>query len=123
MPRAMATMRAVTTTAGARAGGRRATATARARRTTASRALTRDLAQVALELDGETLTAAAAAVLGLGAGLGIPIFFVQQEKRDKERLEEIRELKSGDAQGDWGADDAGGDPGTASVAVFGPTRV
>ena len=92
MPRAMATMRTATTTAGARAGGRRATATARARRTTASRALTRDLAQVALELDGETLTAAAAAVLGLGAGLGIPIFFVQQEKRDKERLEEIREL-------------------------------
>ena len=33
-----------------------------------------------------------AAVLGIGAGLGIPIFFVTQETRDKERIEEIREL-------------------------------
>jgi len=31
-------------------------------------------------------------VLGVGAGLGVPIFFVMQEERDKERLEEIREL-------------------------------
>ena len=28
----------------------------------------------------------------IAAGLGIPIFFVTQENRDKERIEEIREL-------------------------------
>jgi len=57
-----------------------------------ARAIARDIAQVALELDADTLTAIGAGVLGVGAGLGIPIFFVWQEKRDKERLEEIREL-------------------------------
>ncbi len=31
-------------------------------------------------------------MLGIAAGLGIPIFFVTQEQRDKERIEEIREL-------------------------------
>ena len=51
-----------------------------------------ELASVGLEMTEETFTAVAAAVLGLGAGLGIPIFFVAQERRDKERLEEIREL-------------------------------
>jgi len=51
-----------------------------------------EIAQTALEMDSETITAGLAAVAGLGAGLGIPIFFVWQEKRDKERLEEIREL-------------------------------
>ena len=50
------------------------------------------VAQTALDLNEETVTAIGAAVLGLGAGLGIPIFFVWQERRDKERLEEIREL-------------------------------
>lgn len=49
-----------------------------------------ELAQVALS--EETITIIVAAVVGLGAGLGIPIFFVMQEERDKERLEEIREL-------------------------------
>jgi hypothetical protein len=49
-----------------------------------------EIAQTAL--DAETVTAGLAAVAGLGAGLGIPIFFVWQERRDKERLEEIREL-------------------------------
>uniref|UniRef100_A0A7S0D2V9 Uncharacterized protein n=1 Tax=Micromonas pusilla TaxID=38833 RepID=A0A7S0D2V9_MICPS len=49
-----------------------------------------ELAQVAL--DEETITIIIAAVIGLGAGLGVPIFFVMQEERDKERLEEIREL-------------------------------
>ena len=49
-----------------------------------------EIAQTAL--DAETVTAGLAAVAGLGAGLGIPIFFVWQEQRDKERLEEIREL-------------------------------
>jgi len=51
-----------------------------------------EIAQTALDLDEETITAGVAAFLGLGAGLGIPIFFVWQENRDKERLEEIREL-------------------------------
>ena len=50
------------------------------------------VAQTAIDLNEETVTAIGAAVLGLGAGLGIPIFFVWQERRDKERLEEIREL-------------------------------
>ena len=51
-----------------------------------------ELAQVAFDLDSETITSIVAAVLGVGAGLGVPIFFVMQEERDKERLEEIREL-------------------------------
>jgi len=51
-----------------------------------------ELAQVAFDLDSETITTIVAAVLGVGAGLGVPIFFVMQEERDKERLEEIREL-------------------------------
>jgi len=61
-------------------------------RASSARAIASDIAQVALELDADTLTAIGAGVLGVGAGLGIPIFFVWQEKRDKERLEEIREL-------------------------------
>ena len=64
----------------------------RARAPPRARAIASDIAQVALELDADTLTAIGAGVLGVGAGLGIPIFFVWQEKRDKERLEEIREL-------------------------------
>jgi hypothetical protein len=63
----------------------------RAQRVVAPRAMS-EIAQTALDLDEETITAGVAALLGLGAGLGIPIFFVWQEKRDKERLEEIREL-------------------------------
>jgi hypothetical protein len=50
-----------------------------------------EIAQLA-DWDEETITTVVAAVLGIGAGLGIPIFFVTQEKRDKERIEEIREL-------------------------------
>ena len=50
-----------------------------------------EIAQLA-GFDGETLTTVLAAVLGIAAGLGIPIFFVTQENRDKERIEEIREL-------------------------------
>lgn len=63
----------------------------RAQRVVAPRAMS-EIAQTALDLDEETITAGVAALLGLGAGLGIPIFFVWQENRDKERLEEIREL-------------------------------
>ena len=51
-----------------------------------------EIAQLANGFDGETLTTVLAAVLGIAAGLGIPIFFVTQENRDKERIEEIREL-------------------------------
>ena len=51
-----------------------------------------ELAQVAVEFDSETVTTFVAALLGVGAGIGVPIFFVMQEERDKERLEEIREL-------------------------------
>jgi hypothetical protein len=63
----------------------------RAQRVVAPRAMS-EIAQTAMDLDEETITAGVAALLGLGAGLGIPIFFVWQENRDKERLEEIREL-------------------------------
>ena len=56
------------------------------RATVARRATSAELAQLALELDEETITTI------LAAGLGIPIFFVTQEKRDEARLEEIREL-------------------------------
>jgi hypothetical protein len=51
-----------------------------------------ELAEIAEGWDEETITTVVAAVLGIAAGLGIPIFFVTQEKRDKERIEEIREL-------------------------------
>jgi len=37
-----------------------------------------ELAQVAFDLDSETITTIIAAVLGIGAGLGVPIFFVMQ---------------------------------------------
>ena len=37
-----------------------------------------ELAQVAFDLDSETITTMIAAVLGIGAGLGVPIFFVMQ---------------------------------------------
>ena len=50
-----------------------------------------EIAQLA-DWGEETITTVIAAVLGIGAGLGIPIFFVTQEARDKERIEEIREL-------------------------------
>lgn len=46
----------------------------------------------AMELDSDTITLAVAAVAGIGAGIGVPILFTLAEKRDKERIEEIREL-------------------------------
>lgn len=42
--------------------------------------------------DPDTRIGAAGALLGLALGLGIPIFFVQREKIDEERLEELRAL-------------------------------
>lgn len=44
----------------------------RAQRVVAPRAMS-EIAQTALDLDEETITAGVAALLGLGAGLGIPI--------------------------------------------------
>mmetsp|Transcript_16128 Transcript_16128/g.26040 ORF Transcript_16128/g.26040 Transcript_16128/m.26040 type:complete len:134 (+) Transcript_16128:20-421(+) len=57
-----------------------------------TRVSAQELAQVAIELDSEKITIIVATICGLGAGLGIPIFFVSQENRDKERLDEIRDL-------------------------------
>jgi hypothetical protein len=42
--------------------------------------------------DPDTLIGASGAFLGLVAGLAIPIFFVQREKLDESRLEELRAL-------------------------------
>ena len=53
---------------------------------------TNEFAQVASRFDAETVTTIFAAILGVGAGLGVPVFLVNQEKRDKERLQMIREL-------------------------------
>ena len=68
----------------------------RRRSTQTSRALVSDATQnLAYEIagfDAETVVAVLAACMGVAAGLAIPIFFANQEKRDKERLEEIREL-------------------------------
>ena len=82
------------TTRGARvsAASARASGARRGARAPRRDASAREIASLALELDADTITAIGAGVLGVGAGLGIPIFFVWQEKRDKERLEEIREL-------------------------------
>jgi len=93
----MTTGRARVSAASARASGARRGARASARARARARAPRRDasareIASLAFELDADTITAIGAGVLGVGAGLGIPIFFVWQEKRDKERLEEIREL-------------------------------
>ena len=46
----------------------------------------------ALEIDEDTITLTVAAVAGLGFGIGIPVLFSRAEARDKERIEEIREL-------------------------------
>lgn len=46
----------------------------------------------AIEMDSDTITLALAAVAGVGAGIGVPVLFTLSEKRDKERIEEIREL-------------------------------
>jgi hypothetical protein len=46
----------------------------------------------AVELDSDTITIVVAAVAGVGFGIGLPVLFSQAERRDKERIEEIREL-------------------------------
>ena len=48
--------------------------------------------KAALEVDEDTITLTLAAVAGLGLGIGIPVLFSRAEKRDKERIDEIREL-------------------------------
>jgi hypothetical protein len=46
----------------------------------------------AVELDSDNITLILAAVAGVGVGIGVPVLFTVAEKRDKERIEEIREL-------------------------------
>ena len=46
----------------------------------------------AVELDGDTITLGLAALAGVGFGIGLPVLFTVAEKRDRERIEEIREL-------------------------------
>jgi len=43
-------------------------------------------------IDGTTVGAIIAGAAGIGAGLGIPIFFSRMDARDKERMEEVREM-------------------------------
>jgi len=38
------------------------------------------------------LTIIFAAVAGVGLGIGAPVFYAQSEKRDKERIESIRQM-------------------------------
>mmetsp|Transcript_10682 Transcript_10682/g.22226 ORF Transcript_10682/g.22226 Transcript_10682/m.22226 type:complete len:128 (-) Transcript_10682:123-506(-) len=49
-------------------------------------------AVVTKAMDGETIGAVLAGVAGISAGLGIPIFFAKMEARDKDRVEELRDL-------------------------------
>ena len=46
----------------------------------------------AVEIDSDTVTLVLAAVAGIGLGVGVPVLFAASEKRDKERIESIREL-------------------------------
>lgn len=46
----------------------------------------------AVELDSDTITLGLAALAGVGVGVGFPVLFTLAEKRDRERIEEIREL-------------------------------
>jgi len=46
----------------------------------------------AVELDSDTITLGLAALAGVGVGIGFPVLFTLAEKRDRERIEEIREL-------------------------------
>jgi hypothetical protein len=46
----------------------------------------------AIEMDGDTLTLGLAALAGVGFGIGLPVLFTRAEKRDRERIEELREL-------------------------------
>eukprot|EP00217_Crustomastix_stigmatica_P011794 CAMPEP_0183793568 /NCGR_PEP_ID=MMETSP0803_2-20130417/3298_1 /TAXON_ID=195967 /ORGANISM="Crustomastix stigmata, Strain CCMP3273" /LENGTH=120 /DNA_ID=CAMNT_0026037951 /DNA_START=24 /DNA_END=386 /DNA_ORIENTATION=- len=63
-----------------------------ARRAPVAKALPAEVAQVALELDSDTVFLGIAAVLGVGAGVGLPVLFAASENRDRQRVEEIREL-------------------------------
>ena len=46
----------------------------------------------AVELDSDSITLGLAALAGVGFGIGLPVLFTMAEKRDRERIEEIREL-------------------------------
>ena len=52
----------------------------------------RCVATRAVEFDSDTLTIVLAAVAGVGLGIGAPVFYAQTEKRDKERIESIRQM-------------------------------
>jgi hypothetical protein len=52
----------------------------------------RSVASRAIEFDSDTLTIVFAAVAGVGLGIGAPVFYAQSEKRDKERIESIRQM-------------------------------
>jgi hypothetical protein len=43
-------------------------------------------------MDSDTVTVILAAVAGVSVGIGLPVLFSQAERRDKERIDEIREL-------------------------------
>ena len=42
--------------------------------------------------DPDTLTGAFAAVLGIAVGIGAPLFYISRDKKDDQRLEDLREL-------------------------------
>ena len=46
----------------------------------------------AVEVDSDTITLVLAAAAGVGFGIGMPVLFTVAEKRDRERIEEIREM-------------------------------
>lgn len=62
------------------------------RRAVRPRAGATEVAQLALEMDSDTILLVVAGVAGIGAGIGIPAFFMFTETRDKERVAEIREM-------------------------------
>lgn len=62
------------------------------RQATAALPTRRSVATRAIEFDSDTLTIVLAAVAGVGLGIGAPVFYAQAEKRDKERIEAIRQM-------------------------------
>ncbi|KAL6768385.1 hypothetical protein ACKKBF_B38960 [Auxenochlorella protothecoides x Auxenochlorella symbiontica] len=42
--------------------------------------------------DPDTLVAVGGALLGVALGVGVPAFYISRDRRDEQRLEELREL-------------------------------